>query len=179
MPFVENLDEFLARHGRSTAITMVEGFPPSTMLLECGAVVHRDGRPMDSPLMLDPPEDQTQLLKVRVRYWETRTKQAEESFELLKRIYLGLIYVGEDNRTVAWKHYWGPQPETGDRVVLLKRLREVVLSERKSLAAVKKELAKQPEVVAAERARELRRKQIEEQAEHERAIRQELDSINI
>lgn len=73
MPFVENLTEWKARHGNN-------GIHIS------GRVIYGDGAQSDfhGMVLMEPPTDQGELLRLRLEYLQAKLERVENEFELVK-----------------------------------------------------------------------------------------------
>jgi len=163
---VETHEEFAERHGNEPVLG-VDETRRGTFVYATGAAAVQEHHPRGNPLLVEPPpEGSLRNVQIRLAYWKRRVEIATTSFNKLKATLLGRGY-----DSIKWESHWGPRPEGSD-VEILSALKTVVETERKGLAAVKREYAGHPEVIERKRQEKARAEaeQAKADAEHQRKL---------
>ena len=170
MPFVENDQEFNAKHEPSGARLKVA---ENLWSYGDGALVS-DG--FNQSRFAEPPESEEKSLSLRVQYAKAKLTLIAETFKQLKSRALG----GEHLNPVKWDPAFGPKPALcEDDVSGLIALRDLHAKVAKALEKLEREYSDVP-AVAARREAERRAEELREQREaEERAQRDKIRAITI
>lgn len=174
---IQTFEEFAAKHGGS-GITGVKGLEHGAQLFPSGAIALRHQRPIDKPVLIEPPEDGTlKNLERKKLYWTFRADAAKKVFDVTKNNACGNSGFPE---SAPWLlSCWGQQPQQGDTVTVLKALAALARREKRALKKIEAEIEKHPTMIARREAEE-RDAEYRRQLQEEAANRQsEIDAIHV
>ena len=147
MPFIENFQEFVIRHG-GYGVKVDGNWLFSDGAWACPSPI------ANQPDMYEPPTDLSELLKNQRAYHLSRLQRAETAFQNLKARLLEF----PGNVNVSMQHLWhwdetefGPEPSDADGKVWLTKLQSIVMERRETVKAIDAQISKLPSMVAQQK----------------------------